>query len=59
MARFSPLFDEYKNSEEFKKLNAPSAATNEKDNEDEDSKKDSDPKGFVKYNDLVSNIISL
>ncbi len=48
---FHPLLEEYKKSDEFKK--SVTLSTVEKP-EDEENKKDPDPRGFLKYNDLVS-----
>ena len=50
-ARFYPLFEEYKSSDEFKKSATPPTVDAP---EEEENKKDTDPKGFSKYNDLVS-----
>ncbi len=48
--RFEPLFMEYKNSAEYKKLVEELA----KKDEDDDFKSDADPKGFDHYNACVS-----
>ena len=44
--------EEYKKSDEFKKITSHSSANPE----EEENKKDPDPEGFLKYNDLVSKI---
>jgi hypothetical protein len=52
IARFGPLLEEYKESDEFKKLSKETPT----EGEEEENKKDTDPKGFFKYNDIVSAI---
>lgn len=50
--RFAPLFEEYKKSEDYLALQKEVADTQE----EEEFKKDADPKGYIKYNDFVRNI---
>jgi len=52
LERFNPLFEAYKQSEEYKKLSVPAS----NDDEEDDNKKDTDPKGYFKYSELVSMI---
>lgn len=49
LAKFTPLFEEYKSSEEYRKLQTETTPADE----DEEYKKDTDPKGFQKYHDLL------
>lgn len=51
LARFTPLFEAYKSSEEYNKISDQSTT----EGEDDDNKKDTDPKGFIKYFELVSS----
>ncbi len=48
--RFAPVLEEYKSSEEFVKLQKTIAEVQE----EEEYKKDTDPKGFQKYSEFVS-----
>ena len=48
---FNLLFEAYKNSEDYKKL---STQVTVEGAEEEEKKKDTDPKGFFKYSELVS-----
>lgn len=50
--RFAPVLEEYKSSEEFVKLQKTIAEVQE----EEEYKKDTDPKGFQKYSEFVSKL---
>ncbi len=50
LARFVPLYEDYKQSDEYLKLQSDITATDD----EEDYKKDQDPKGFKKYHELLT-----
>lgn len=51
LAKLAPEFEAYKKSEEYEKLQK---QINEIPDDDEENIKDTDPKGFQKYDDMVS-----
>ena len=51
-ARFQPLLDEYKSSDEYKAVLK--TVEDSIENDEDENKIDADPKGFLKYWDVVS-----
>ena len=52
-ARFQPLLDEYKSSDEYKAVLK--TVEDSIENDEDENKIDADPKGFLKYWDVVSS----